>query len=519
MISRESVYRGYAERMKNIFPFATLLELRHRSYGKFNGFDLAFAILLYLLENMLTYGKKNTYDDISRFIYEEWKEEGVTFKEIYDAVVDVIYNHLRNQGRKLEFLYYNWDTGKEEAIYLDLLETEKINFDELREKKMRLVLSNSCIDMLFKTREMFSEYQISITQLFLRQQIQKGVFDGALRTIDELNLSIRSKISEMESLQWEMKRDVLDFSKRNLWEIQIKKNGEQFAREKEVFADLIKIIKDITKREEIENLAERDRSKLENMYLVQRRLDESTIRHDHLFHVQQVMQSLLNELIEEKMFSIFSSGLNIEHEVLASIMDRPELFGEARLVLLSFFNPRVQKWMMANQMFAEQKKREGRGETIRHTLEQIDLATIEAIEQREREVKARRKKQFTQFFRFLFKRLAVQSTMNLSELLIIAKTNEPSLADEIQKAEFVSFLLLLFQEKEILLEVDSHILSSLPLFYHSIVEAVPGKMLRRYRAIEMIPIVGQSIQLENGILVSDFTFCAIEQKSDDDKIT
>ncbi|QDS36635.1 hypothetical protein [Brevibacillus brevis] len=507
-LQASNVFQGYAQRVKNMAPFQVLFALEKRSCLHMRGFDVALGIILYLLENMLTYGKKNTYDDIVKFFHEQWTDQNLSYKEVYDAIVDLIYNHLRNQGRKLEFTYFNFETLQEETVYWDLLETEKPSFEQLKEKKMRLVLSNACIDMLFKTKEMFIEYQISITQLFLRQQIQKGVFDGALRTIDELNLSIRTKLGEMEHLEWDMRRDVLDFSRKALWEKQLQKNAEQFAREKEVFADLMIISKDSIRRHENDNLSDRERMTLQKAYEVQRRLHASTTKHDSLFEMQQRLQFLLTELITERVFSVFSTTLNIEQELLAPLTEKPERFAKAREFLLPLFHPKVPRWLMANQFYGPQKKQK-RKEHIKETLELLDPEMVEEIERREKEEREARRALYARFFRFLFVILLQQGRCSYSELLHRA---DPELADNMQQPSFISFLLFLFQEKEVLLGLDDRIVASLPLYYRGLSDALTYDMEQAFRAFEMVPVGEKTVRLPNGIEVAEFEFCTIERE-------
>ena len=54
------------------------------------------------------------------------------------------------------------------------------------------------MEMLFKTREIFTEFRLNVTQLYLRQQIEKGVFVGALQTVNELSLQVRQLRERIE---------------------------------------------------------------------------------------------------------------------------------------------------------------------------------------------------------------------------------------------------------------------------------------------------------------------------------
>jgi hypothetical protein len=81
--------------------------------------------------------------------------------------------------------------------------------------------------MLFKTKEMYNELQVSITQLYLRQQIQKGVFDGALRSVEELALAVRNEKQKVRELEERIIRDVLQVAREKEIEAQLRRIDEQ----------------------------------------------------------------------------------------------------------------------------------------------------------------------------------------------------------------------------------------------------------------------------------------------------
>ncbi|MCL0063140.1 Atg14 domain-containing protein [Peptococcaceae bacterium] len=93
-------------------------------------------------------------------------------------------------------------------------------------------MSEHGLDLLFKTKEIYNELQISIAQLYLRQQIQKGVFDGALRSIDELDLAVRKRKQRIQQLERKIIKDVLYVAREDELKKQIDSINEQLEREK-----------------------------------------------------------------------------------------------------------------------------------------------------------------------------------------------------------------------------------------------------------------------------------------------
>lgn len=59
-------------------------------------------------------------------------------------------------------------------------------------------LDDGGLELVFATKEYFSEFQLSISQLVLRKQLEKGEFSGALRQIDEMRISVNTIRDKMQ---------------------------------------------------------------------------------------------------------------------------------------------------------------------------------------------------------------------------------------------------------------------------------------------------------------------------------
>ena len=133
------------------------------------------------------------------------------------------------QGRPHAFTYPDFETGTEKVHKFHLVELEDY---DIKDRSVRLRLSTAGVEMLFKTKEMYNELQVSITQLYLRQQIQKGVFDGALRSVEELALAVKNEKQKIFLLQENIIRDVLQVAREKELEKQMERINEQLSRKK-----------------------------------------------------------------------------------------------------------------------------------------------------------------------------------------------------------------------------------------------------------------------------------------------
>ena len=144
---------------------------------------------------------------------------------------------LMNNGKPHEYLYIDIyidiKTGEQKRYKFHLIEIEPEGYD-IKSKTVTLRLSEHGLDLLFKTKEIYNELQISIAQLYLRQQIQKGVFDGALRSIDELDLAVRKRKQRIQQLERKIIKDVLYVAREDELKKQIDSINEQLESEKSI---------------------------------------------------------------------------------------------------------------------------------------------------------------------------------------------------------------------------------------------------------------------------------------------
>ena len=97
--------------------------------------------------------------------------ENLSYQAALDLTHYPVRDGLMNQGATTAIPI---PTGKAKGEDLSFLLVE-IDDYEIQSKVVRLRLSTAGLEMLFKTKEMYNELQVSITQLYLRQRIQKSL--------------------------------------------------------------------------------------------------------------------------------------------------------------------------------------------------------------------------------------------------------------------------------------------------------------------------------------------------------
>src|SRR5699024_6659399 len=76
-------------------------------------------------------------------------------------------------GKKRRFNYFNWETKETDEIEYSILKT---NGHDTKTNTQYYTLDEDGLELLFATKEFYSEFQISINQLLLKQQVKKGEF-------------------------------------------------------------------------------------------------------------------------------------------------------------------------------------------------------------------------------------------------------------------------------------------------------------------------------------------------------
>jgi hypothetical protein len=162
---------GFRDRMKNIAGFWPLFRLRElRKYQEFDLLALGLGVLLLILEHMLIGRVECDHADVARFlregIHEAYGQE-ITEEESRE-LASYLLSQLRNDGRAFEFPYRNLETREDDRHLFHLIENGTYH---VASGQIRFKLSDVGLDLLFKTREMYKELRISISQMLLRQQI------------------------------------------------------------------------------------------------------------------------------------------------------------------------------------------------------------------------------------------------------------------------------------------------------------------------------------------------------------
>ncbi|MDO7786879.1 hypothetical protein [Desulforamulus aquiferis] len=503
----QEIFEGFEERMRNIAAFFPILELNQKTKYPYPPVPLGVAIMLYVLEDMLRGKKDCTYEKIAYFLQDLINSK---FKEkiTYDLAIEItqylVREGLMNRGRPHTYTYPDLQTGAEKSHKFHLLELEEY---QIKDKIVRLKLSTDGLELLFKTKELYNELQVSITQLYLRQQIQKGVFDGALRSVEELSLAVKNEKNKIKKLQERIIRDVLQVAREQELEKQIDRINEQLNREKKVFAELEELIEYTMEQLNTGSLTEKEEIAINKVMQIKRKLLDVISEHESLFTDKIRIQKLMNQSIESMIISAFNTKVNFETEFLRPVVQKNLSMDILKKVLDPILPIKRRPFFHPGRVFLEQPlKTAAENNLSEQELWELEEELIRREEEKELQQQLERERDLEAHLLMLLRPLIQQQEVKISELMEdISKSEPDKFQGLINKMNFYPLLIQLHQLGKIPIlaswELETYSLDDLPRVLVKIAGEHPD--IHGLNAVELVA-TGEVIYLPNGYVMSDF---------------
>jgi hypothetical protein len=351
----EAIFADLDHRMESMAPTACFLDLTGKS-RKFGAVDIplfGFCLLRFMYERMLV-DESPEFVEVQQFITEliprllsSSSIEGIP----EDFAHILFFEILQNQGRPWEFPWKNPAAPEERSLPIRLIILEK---DFEVGKAARYRLSPQGLNFLFQTREFHMEAMVSIEQLFLRRQLEKGNFAGALERLGGLSLLIRQLDGEM--------RDMIERAAMNALRIPFERYRdlhrrvyEQFDQERDEFESQRKLLnqrRTILERPGV-TLSTRDLESLQLLIKTQQELDRLMGDHNHLFQRKQELQTAYRKALENQFANGFRSRLNIETEILDRGLKGTIALDAFPGFIRPFISTKLRKMLNLNACFTE----------------------------------------------------------------------------------------------------------------------------------------------------------------------
>ncbi|TCP58207.1 hypothetical protein EV586_102660 [Tumebacillus sp. BK434] len=442
--------QNFHDRMRNVAEFYPLFRLRElRKYQEYDLLALGVGVMLLILEHMLIGRLESDHHDVARFlrgVIAESYGKQLTEEESRDLATYLLAN-LRNDGRPFEFTYRNLEAGQEDKHVFHLIENGTYH---VASGQIRFKLSDAGLDLLFKTREMYKELRITISQILLRQQIEKGVFEDAIRTVSSLGLDVRQLREELERMKMAIKRDVSQFSL-PAYEAMLSAIREQFQKEKQMFDDLNNLLRDTRSNYE-QRGTDGDERTLNQLVEISQRLNQVMNLHNKLLTDKLDLQGLVLEALEEGIVQGFRSKVNFEREFLDPVLRAGTSLENVKRLIEPMLSLNVKKRFNIHKAFAPQPVPKPVDEVKEKEPDIQEEASVTADDPKAK-LKAIRDERYKGYLKMIFEPLLQEQSLSLQD--IMRELAADRLYDVVNSRDFYPFLVQLHQMSPINFRLDA----------------------------------------------------------------
>lgn len=397
-------------------------------------FNLGLLTLLFFFESKLHRKGKKGRQELADYLYEVTHVHIGAGREKYDLIADTIIDAFRDSmGRRHTEAFFNWETGETEEFQYSILKTDA--FDQ-ENNRQYFTLDEDGLELIFATKEYFSEFRISIAQLLIRKQLEKGEFSSALHEIHEMRIAVQTLRDHIHRLGLEVTRNIISDDTYGKYVKTIEGVYERLTREDQEFRELYAFVKETKGKMQFENQERVDGDARLQIAYVAIELGEVHQMHQSLLHGAMQLKNKALEAARQALFSVGIQRFNFDQEIVSRIVSSP-LPPEAVSGLIHPFTRLHQErsWSLFSMFFEQRLQRAGKDEE--------SVAYPEFDEENVDQHVMEQEENFRMIMEHIMKLLGGKDSMELKEMI-------PQLPPHlIEHRSFYDFWLLLHQRSPI----------------------------------------------------------------------
>ncbi|MCX7568707.1 replicative DNA helicase [Tumebacillus sp. DT12] len=323
----QDLLQGFGERIQRLSIFAPLFELStkrktDREGNSIDWFSLGVLGLLFFFESMLTRNRDTSIDDLGEFLYQQnadgpIREDREGFIKLAREIVEAFRDPT---GQRKSFTVYDWETRKEETYYFTLLDVRDYN---LKENRQYYQLTDRGLELVFATKEYFSEYQISINQLVLRKQLEKGEFNSALREIDEMRVAVEELRKKLIQLGHEVQRNIVSSETQDRYSRLVDDITYRLEREQAEFADLEEFVRTARQKFEYDQQGEKEQRSYRLIVKIANELHQVHHLHRTLLDESITLKRKVLHAAKESLYHVGRASLNFDQDLVSRTVASP----------------------------------------------------------------------------------------------------------------------------------------------------------------------------------------------------
>lgn len=160
--------------------------------------NLILAVLVFIMDRTLRYDARCTLADVERFLSELCPSLGLEQEGYAPLARYILVTVLQNGGRLWEYPVIDPEQGGFAPTTFQLITEEKGCYQ----------LTDDVYEFLFRTREIDSEYEFSVTRFKLQESLKRSRYQDALAQSRELINRIRSMKRNMERFLFRCRENI-----------------------------------------------------------------------------------------------------------------------------------------------------------------------------------------------------------------------------------------------------------------------------------------------------------------------
>lgn len=473
----KSITENYKERMQRLALFDTLYKLKDKktkdNSGKYiDFFSLGFLTLLFFFENMLMRNKKTGVKELAEFFVNLNQGEVDLDYKGFEAAARTIIDSFRPPNKRNSVGFYNWETRQEEKVDYFILKASK---SDIKENTQYYSLDDHGLELVFATKEYFSEFQLSINQLLLRKQLEKGEFVGALRQIDEMRIDVENLEERIIKIKYEVQRNILSEKTYERYKNLIEDINIRLKREDEEFEELKDFIDQTRDALAYDIKDEKDVRAYEYIVKIQKELGQVHRLHRNLLQKSLELKNTTLEAAGESLYYVGIDSFNFKQELVSRLFASPLPLETSKTLIKPFLYLEKNIIWSPLTVFDRQriynKSEENKADEFLAMRDEEDLEKDLEIQQ----------KGFGQIMDIILKVMNGKYQTTIEEIADFIKEND---RDQIlNNILFYHFFVILHQKSPLKLDNESY-------ENEIILQKVIGGLYNKYRAISATELDG-----------------------------
>lgn len=357
---------GYRERMRRLALFDPLFDLdRKRETDQANTAvdlkGLGLLTLLFFFEQKLMRHYKTGVKELAAFLQQVTAGQYKLEESDYARLARTIIQTFRpTTGRKRSYAFYNWESSVEENIDYSILKAN--NFD-MKTNTQYYTLDEDGLELVFATKEFYSEFQLSINQLMLRKQLDKGEFKGALRQINEMHIDVENLQERMVKLKHEIQRSIVSEETFERYKQLLEDIYGRLTREAEEFKELRQFVKETRERLFSKDVHKKEVKTYQLVVQITSELESVHYEHSRLLDQTITLKNTTLITAQESLYYTGIQAFNFDQDLISPIVSNPLPLESMVGVLQPFLKVEENRGWSPLTLFAEQNITEERETT------------------------------------------------------------------------------------------------------------------------------------------------------------